>query len=89
MPQVEKLKLENSINIQFEETIEQCKTDKEDYIQEICDNMCIDQNKKPSASQMMRRFVEKGLSSSQAEGMAHLLVSAESVAQKAQVDSIK
>lgn len=89
MPLMDRYKLENDAIVQFEAAVEQCNTDKEDYVTALCDAMNIDHRKELTSGQIYRRFVKKGLSKTQAEGMAHLIKSAESPAQKQQVDSIK
>jgi hypothetical protein len=82
MPLMERYKLENDAVCLFESTVEQCTTDKDDYIQELCDQLCIEQRRPPTSGQNYRRLIQKGLSKTQAEGMAHLIKSAESPAQK-------
>ena len=86
---MERYKMENEAVVSFETTCDLMVTDKDDYIQDLCDQLSIEQRRTPTSGQMFRRFVAKGLSKTQAEGMAHLMKSAESPAQIQQVDSIK
>ena len=48
MPLIDKIKMENNIILQFEGVVDECKTDKDDYIQELCEQMSIEQLKKPT-----------------------------------------
>lgn len=81
MPLMERYKMENEAVVSFEATCDLMTTDKDDYIQDLCDQLSIEQRHAPTSGQMYRRFVAKGLSKTQAEGMAHLMKSAESPAQ--------